>query len=482
MAYPFEVRWLLALVAIAIPAIAVARPRVAVAPLDGDSENRIADIVAEAADDHARVVRPEKVSRAMDTLSVDAFTGKTLKRLRINLEVDVVIHGRIEKAGGKRRLSLTISGKGKHEAKLAVAFKSTKTLRKTLSPQLRKKLEQALGGEEDPADDDPPPRKHDDDRGRKHDRDDARKHDDDDRRRKHDDDDRRRKHDDDDRHRRVADDDTRARKHHDADDDDDDDRGGRHRHRHHKQARNALTQAAVWFDGGAEVARRTLTWDGDGTTMPPRVGTAGAAGRIDAELYPGAFSSLEGAGGLGIYGEVSHTVGLGIDVPGTTASTPIKDGHYAVGARYRFAFGSASAAFGASYWRRYYIAERGGLAAGQMLDMPDVDYTAVAPGALVRFAATPTVGGFLAVDVPLILQSGDIQSSTSYGRGTVIAFDVRGGAQIVLGPHYALALAAEFDQIGISFEAAQNSQAQTRGVSAATDRSIGVTATVGIFY
>jgi hypothetical protein len=128
------------------------------------------------------------------------------------------------------------------------------------------------------------------------------------------------------------------------------------------------------------------------------------------------------------------------------------------------------------------MADRSGLMAGAVLDMPDVDYTALAPGVLARIEAAPAVALFAQVDVPLILKSGDIQSATSYGRGKVIAFDLRAGAQIALGPHYALALAAEFDQVGISFEAGPNSKAMTRSVSGATDRTIALTATVGIDY
>lgn len=469
-------RWLVLLIVVAVPTIVVAKPKVAVAPLDGDSDGKIADIVVNAADDHAKVVRPEKVSKAMETLSVTTFNGKGLKKLRTNLEVDLVIFGSVEKTGAKHKLELTIAGKGKKKETVTITYKSTKTLKKDLSTQLRQKVSNLLGGDEDPDDEDAPPKK---EEPRKHDDDDhPKKHADDDRPKKHDDDDRPKKHDDDRPKRHVADDDTSTRKRHNTEDEDE----TRHRHRKHKEGRNPLTQAALWLDVGAEVARRTLTWKGGGTTMPPRVGTAAAAGRVNGEVYPAGFDKVDGAGALGLYGEFGYTLGLSIKVPGTSSSTPIKDGHYAIGARYRVAFGSSSVAFGASYWRRYYIADRSALMAGQTLDMPDVDYTAVTPNLLARFAATPTIAAFTSLDVPLIFSSGDIQSATSYGRGKVIAFDVRAGLQFTLAAHYAVAIAAEFDQIGISFEAGQNSKAMTRGVSGATDRTIALTATLGIDY
>jgi len=330
-----------------------------------------------------------------------------------------------------------------------------------------------IGGEEDP-DEEPPPKKLDDPPPKKHDDDDKpKKHDDEVKK----DDDRPKKHTDDDRpKKRVADDDTSVRKH------SDDDEGRHHKKRHHKAERDPLTQETVWLDAGLEAARRTLTYGGSGTAMPPRVGTAGFAGRVDGEVYPAASDTLQGAAAFGLYGEVSKTVGLGIAVPGTSVTAAINDAHFEAGARYRFVFGQSSFAIGAAYWKRYYIADRSALMAGQTLDMPDVNYSAVAPDVLLRFPATPTVNAYAQVDVPLVLASGDIGSATSYGRGTIIAFDIRGGAQITLGDHYALQLAAEFDQVGIKFLAGDNSKAMQRGVSSVTDRSVGITATLGIFY
>ena len=175
-----------------------------------------------------------------------------------------------------------------------------------------------------------------------------------------------------------------------------------------------LTQAALWLDVGASLARRTLTYQGTGMNRPPPVGTAAAAGRIEAEVYPAAFSTLKGAAaGFGVSAVIDRSFGLGIAVPGTTVTAPIKNGHYALGARYRFVFGQHSLALGISYWRRYYIADRSKLMTADQLDMPDVEYTAIAPGASLRVAATPTIGAFASFDLPLMLNSGPIQEAAS---------------------------------------------------------------------
>ncbi|MEP6864398.1 MAG: hypothetical protein ABJE66_27500 [Deltaproteobacteria bacterium] len=459
-------QWLAFVLVLLLPAVALAKPKVAVAALDNDADGKITSVLVDAADDHATVTKPTKVEKAMDKLSLSELDKKALKKLRIELEVEVIIHGKVGRENGKRHVELVLSGKGKKQMTIDVPIGSPKSLKKDLSKRLDKKIEEMTGGDEDPDEEDQPKKLSDTS---------------DDKPKKHADDDRPKKHDDDDRH---------AKKHVASDEEvsaSDEDTGRKHhRRKHHGDddaPRNPMTTGAVWADVGAEVARRTLTWSATGTTRPPHVGTAAGAARIGGEVYPFAFDSPSGGpAGLGFYADYARTVGLSIAVPGTTLKTPIKDGHYEVGARYRFVFGDTSIAVGGAYWRRYYMADRSSLMMPTQLDMPDVDYAAFAPGAEARIAATPTVAAFLSFDVPLVMASGDIQSATSYGKGTVIAFDVLGGVQILLGPHYALQLAGAFDQVGIKFQALPNSLAQTRGVSAATDRSYGVNATIGILY
>jgi hypothetical protein len=504
------VRWWLPLVLlVAIPALAVAKPKVAVAPLDGDPDGKVSEAVAEAAAEHAKVTGPERVERAMKNAAADKLDSKTVKRLRVKLEVDVVIYGRVERDGSRKRLELTLSGKSKQKPRIELDFKSAKALRKELAAKLGRRIDEASEGEEDD-DDSGPFKKRDDDERAKRDEDDRRKKDDEDRRKKDederrrkddearrrkDDDDRRRKRDeeeraskrDDDRRRkrRDEDDDDRRRRIADDEDEDEDDlpRTRKRKRRGDDRPRHAVTQAALWLDAGGAFARRTLTYVGTGAMQPPRVGTVAPAGRVEAELYPAAFSTLKGAAAsLGIAGTFSRTFGLGIDVPGTTVTAPIKNGHYSVGARYRFTFGSSSLALGASYWRRHYIADRSGLMMPEQLDMPDVDYTAIAPAVVTRVALRPTLAAFASVEVPLMLDSGPIQANTSYGPSTIIAFDIRAGAQIALGSHYALQIAAELDQVGIQFTGRMGTQSALRGVTSATDRSIGLAATLGVMY
>jgi hypothetical protein len=516
-------RWSL-LILLLLAGTAFAKPKIAVAPIDGDTDDEVGEIIVSVAASHGRAIDPGRVGREMEKLSISKMSTKSAKKLRQKLDADVVVYGKLS----KKHLELKVAGKGK--AKVEIDFKSNKDLKKQLQAKLGKELDAALEGPDSDEDDeetsspfgggrkDRDDRKRDDDDKRKRDEDEQRKRDEDDKRekeerrareekrqreeddkRKRDDDKRTSKRDRDDDKRgskRDRDDDKRGRKRtarrddedRDDDDRDDDDRDGgdeedRPRKKRKKQKRHPLTQAAVWLDAGPAFAHRSFTYEGGGMTPPPRVGTIAAAGEIEGELYPGSFSTLKGAAAnIGLAAAYDRTVGLGIAIPKTTVTTPIAHGFYWIGARYRFVFGTSSVAVGASYWRRYYTADRSKLMMADQLDMPDVDYTALAPDVTARIAAAPNVSVFATLQIPLMLSSGPIQEPTSYGPSTILAFDVRGGVQLALGSHYAVQMGLYFDQISLKFNAKQGSMAAAREVTAATDRSFGLAATLGVFY
>jgi hypothetical protein len=563
------VRWSLLLLVIAIPTLAFAEPKVAVAPLDGD-DGKVAEAVGDLIGDHAKVTRPSRVESAMKGMGASVLSPKTARKLRTKLDVDVVIYGSVDKDSGEKHLSLTFAGSAKEKPTLEVTFKSTKQLEKTLGKKLKKRIDSAMEGSDGDREDDEEEarakkeeerrqreeeerkqreeeerkkeeeakrkeeerrkkeeederraererKKREDDDRKKHrndddededsgkrrrasrDDDDRKKRDRDDDRKKHDrDDDDRKKHDRDDdeeddrgrRKKRVADEDedTSARRRLDDDederdrDDDEDDRG--HRRRHRREHRHVLSQATLFADAGGAFARRTFTYDAAGTMRPPPVGTASVAGRFAFEAYPASFSSLKGpAAGLGIAFDGTKTVGLGIKVPGTAITVPIKEGQYSIGARYRFTFGDAALAVGAGFWRRYYIADRSKLMNPDQLDMPDVEYSAFAPVVELHVGAGPKIDAFGSFDFPLMYKTGPIQNpNNNYGAAKILAFDLRGGTQIMVASHMALQIAADFDQVALSFTQQPGSKSATRMVTKATDRSIGLSATLGITY
>jgi hypothetical protein len=416
-------RWLLVFGLVCLPVLATAKPRIAVAPLEGDAGGKVTAVVADAAGDAGNVVAgPDATRRAMTKLGVEGeLDGKAVKKLRKRLDVHVLIHGKVEKDGGRKTLELSVSVRGEKTERFSITFKSPKD--KKLARELRDELEKRLSEGDDDDDDE------------------------------------------------VAEEREPKRR-----------KKKRHRDDDAPAERNAITQAAVRIAVGTAPTRRTLTFDTSSATPPPSIGTLSFSGRVEAEVYPASFATLEGlAARLGLALEVDKTFGLGIDNPAAGgASVAIDKLFVEVGARYRIPVGQHAIALGASYYRRRYRADRAG--AGATLDMPDVDYAAIAANAAGRFALGPKAALVVALDVPLMLDAGPIQSSQSYGPAHILAFDLDAGIEYRLAPRYALKAALELSNIKVSFDGKAGSQADTRMVSGATDRNLGVALALELLY
>lgn len=425
-------RWLIVAAWVIAPAIALAKPAVAVVPLDGDDGNKVGNAVAKAAEDEASsVTGPKDTGKAMKKLDLSGeLSKKDAKKLRAKLEVDILITGKVEEGDDERSVSLTVSGKGIKSSRLKLRFK------KASSPKFNRELSEALAkrlspGEKEEDDEDekvvekPKPRDDDEDRPKK-----------------------------------------KKKKRRRGDDDEE------------EAPRHVVTQAAIRLNAGAGFGRRGLTYESTGTNPPPPVGTAAPSGRIEVELYPGATSTLKGAAaGFGLYGDYDMTFGVSITVPGSGGKTAaISQSHYQAGVRYRFAFGQNTIALGVGYAARKYTADRSGLPMGVTLDMPDVSYRGVAPNVVGRFAATPTVGVFVGAAFLFLMDAGPIATNANFGYAKTLAFEGAGGADIALGKGYGLKLALELSQVGFDF------RTTVRGVSAATDRTIGAVASFEILY
>ena len=493
-------RWWLpiVLVVVAVPAIALAKPKVAIAPLAGDDDGKVATVVVEEAAASAKVTGPVQVQKAVDSLGLpDAETQRSIDKLRRHLEVDAVIHGKVVREHGKKKIELAVSIRNKKATHIDLAFKKadSKSFRKALRAELEKRLADAESEPEDADDHAEAERDRDRDRKQEQDRDRKQEQDRDRDRDRKQDQDRDRDRDRDreqarDRGERDREGDRKRDRDKDADrrvaargDDEEDDQEvhKRHHHKHHDDddeapPRHPVTQAAVWVDAGGAGLHRTLNYDATGNGAPPPVGTGSFSGELEGEVYPFSFDSVhQGAAGLGFFGSYGKTIGLSIAVPGTATTAPIDEGHYSIGARYRFVFGSSSIALGVSYWARYFIADRSMLK-GAILDMPDVDYKAVAPGVLGKFAVAPKVALTVGLELPLMFASGEITSGKGFLAASIFAIAGEGGVEVALAKNYGLRFAGVFDQVSFSFRQA------TRGVSSATDRTIGLVGTFALIY
>jgi len=460
------VRWLaflVGLVCLATSPPAAAKPKVAVAPFQGDKGNKVSDAIADALADKVRVVQPEATAKAMSKLRLKGeLDTDAARRVQKKLNADAVVQGRLAKEGKGKTLRVAVFVHGKKPSRFRVQYK---TVSSKLKAELRDQIVKRLGDDDDEVAS-KKRKRDDDDRDRK-----KRKQDDDDRRAKED---RRKRDDDDDRDRkkrkRVAD-----------DDDDDNSKSKRKRRRKHRgsDADDEMPRrVGARLDAGAFGGVRRLTYTSP--TPPPAVGTRAVAARVEGEVYPFALGDTQKgpAAGLGLAGEYEKTLGLSITIPGTTTSVPIDQGHYSIGGRYRInASASTMVVLGLDYAARHYIADR---TAGA-IDFPDVDYRAVAPGVCLMTLVKPTVGVFARLGGQLILDTGPIQDKANYGAATVYGLDARLGADFGLSPRLALRVAGYVGQISFTFKG-NGDMAMARGVTAAVDREFGLATTLAVTY
>lgn len=442
-------RALLVLIFLTVPALA--KPTIVVAPIEGDSDNQIANVIAEVAGEKATVIGPEKAAKAMSKLGLSTeLERKDLTKLRARFDADLILSCKLAKESKRNTLEVGVTAKGRKTQNFTLTFKAADSdrFKSELREELAKRLEG--GGEPDEVDDGD----EDDDKAKK-----PKKK----------------------KKQRGGGDEGEEGENEGENEDEDQD--GDEDEDNAKSRRHPVTQVALRVWAGASFGRRTLTYDSTATNKPPPVGTAAPAGRIEGEVYPAAFESIKGpAAGIGVFGKYERALGVKINVPAEPDDAVIAQSHYMIGVRYRLAFGSSTVAVGVAYAGRKYVADRSQLATPGQLDMPDVKYSAIAPGVIGRFAVTPTIGAFVGLDFLLMRSTGAIQKPEQYGAADVIAFEFAGGLDVAFGPNYGMHLAADFSQVGFKFKGNPGTMASARSVSAATDRTYSVLAAFAVTY
>jgi len=81
----------------------------------------------------------------------------------------------------------------------------------------------------------------------------------------------------------------------------------------------------------------------------------------------------------------------------------------------------------------------------------------------------------------LVMSGGQIVKSDSYGPGNVFGVGSNGGLDLAFSKQVGLRVAAEFNQVHLSFKGT-GTQASVRKVSAANDRDFGASATLAVWY
>jgi len=430
----------LILVLVCISATALAKPKVAVAPLAGDlPNNKLTGEVVDALGDDYAVVSGKALGKV--TKKTGELDDDVVAKIQKQLGAQAVVHGSVVKEGKKRSLQLKISITGQDVKDVAIKLKGT-----VLDDDGKQKLRDAVAKDLASAEeaDKPKPLSR---RAEPVDKPVEKK-------------------------RRVAEPEapTKVKKRrHKKDGSDEDDEP-------------AVKRASpdLFVDLGGAFGMRRLTYDSTAPKPPPTVSTGAVSARVQAELYFKLAGATGALANLGVAGEYGKTFGLSI--PLGMASVPIDQGCYAVGVRYRVGVGAASVVvLGADYASRHYIADRTALAAGTTLDAPDTDYQAVQVDAGGRTPLTTSITGFGTLSGTFPFAAGPIQKLESYGPANVYGLGLTAGVDIAVATQVAVRIAGEVEQTSLSFKGTGN-LAQTRMVTAATDRELGIVATLALFY
>jgi len=151
------VRGLLIAIAVAFlgASPALAKPKVAVTPVDGDADDKMGAVVREALDGELAVVAPKEVERAMSKLGLSGELEESdAQRLRQKLDAAVVVQGKLGRAGQKKTVKLSVWVRGKKPSDFNVQYKSaaSEKFREVVRDALLKRIGSIsdLGEEEKP--------------------------------------------------------------------------------------------------------------------------------------------------------------------------------------------------------------------------------------------------------------------------------------------------------------------------------------------
>lgn len=445
-------------------AVAWAKPKIAVVPLSGDTGNKLSLQVAEALGDDFSVLSFKALAKITKKTTVDDDLAAKIEKQGPAV---VVVSGKLIKVGSNKKLQLKIAVKGADTADLVVKLKGN-----NLDDDGKTKIHDAVQKLAVDDDDDKPKKHHEEpkeepkeeprhaisDEPKKRDPDEDRP-----KKKKDLDEDKPQK-----KEKRVAseDDDTKiTKKHHKRDDD---------------EAAGPRAVHDIFLDLGAAYGMRQLTYDSASPTPPPKVSTAAPSVRIAGEGFFKAAGATGALANFGIGFEYDKAFGLSIALGMT--SVPIDQGHLAFGARYKLDIATASViVLGLDYASRHYIADRSGLTAASQLDAPDTDYSGAQVDVEGRTPFTDTIQGFAKLQLMLPFSAGQIQNADSYGPATVYGIGLDAGVDIAVAKNIAVRLVGEAEQIGLSFKGT-GAQSQARMVSSATDRQLGLVASLGLFY
>jgi len=254
----------------------------------------------------------------------------------------------------------------------------------------------------------------------------------------------------------------RRRSRDDDDDDDDDGDAPTVRLSEEQQAEYSRRGRAVAIDIGASLGSRTLDFNTTSGIADPPQGYSGfpfGGLRLDAEIFPFAFdkattSVTKDLGLTATYDAVLLINSELAEQPGVELKTTYR--RWGVGLAYRLNLGEpvngTQIKFVAGYNRLMFELDRSNVPAGVVVDVPNVDYTYIDPGAYVRHPLSyelAIMGGARAL---LVTKSGNVGDAMQYGQARVIGARVDGGIEYLYSESAFIQAEATMHYFGFKFD------------------------------
>jgi hypothetical protein len=464
-----------AIVVTVVARVAEAKPKVAVAPFEGDDAGDVRDAVADALDGEEVDVIPKKeVVKALNKLGYEGeLTEKQAKKLAKELEVDALVEAKFGKKGINKQLRFTVYAGGKKRKGFKVTFNNEDNA--NFKSRLHDKLVDVIGLDSTKGGDDDTESKP---------RDVAKGDDEVDK-----------------IHKKKGGDEGEEDKpkHKKKHGDDDGDSDPEVEAAVESVSPRNPTRTAVRVDIGSSVQNRSLTFNERSKATFPQGpkdfhGSPVPGARIEGEIYPLAFGNPDGIGGaFGLGGSYDRTLSLNLKTqaePGVTV--PVKQYHWDIGLRVRLAIGHSDRApsitLGFGYGKRAFSPDRSGLMDGKSLDIPSTAYQFFNPSLAFRVPFIRQVALVGSAKGILVSNAGPVQELSSYGRAKITGIEAMMGLDIIFAKHFGLRLAFELEQYGFSFVGNgqetnnRDGDPTSKDIGGMTDRSIGGSATLAVLY
>ena len=174
----------------------------------------------------------------------------------------------------------------------------------------------------------------------------------------------------------------------------------------------------------------------------------------------------------------------------SSVSLPTSQTRYGVGLVYRWNFGSRPTSptlkLGVGYNKLSFTIDESGAPAGTTVLIPDVAYTYIDPGVVLRYPFSAKLAAIGEARYLLVTATGQIQKMDQYGAGSSSGYDIDLGGEYKLTSRLMVRAGIRLMHVGLSFDGSgaltDRNMDSMQDVSSASDRYMGIYATAGYLF